>query len=75
MQMKHIFSKYKRVWMILLVVGMGILFRYQMTNPDNYIKEIKRGYEGVIIDKYIPDMIRNDHRWPAEWKDKWLQSK
>ncbi|WP_188928693.1 hypothetical protein [Puia dinghuensis] len=46
-----------------------------MTNPDNYIKEIKRGYEGVIIDKYIPDMIRNDHRWPAEWKDKWLQSK
>lgn len=39
---------------------------------DNYVILNKNGVKMKLLYRHIPDYIRNDHRWPAEWKNKWL---
>jgi hypothetical protein len=41
---------------------------------DNYVFLTKKGVRSKLIYIYIPDVIRNDFRWPAEWKDKWREN-
>ena len=39
---------------------------------DNYVILNKNGVKMKLLYRHIPDYIRNNHRWPAEWKNKWL---
>jgi hypothetical protein len=42
---------------------------------DNYCTIIKpNGVNIKLLYKFIPTKIRNDFRWPEEWKDKWLEA-
>jgi hypothetical protein len=41
---------------------------------DNVVLLTKNGVKLKLIYVYIPDMIRQDSRWPIEWKDKWRES-
>ncbi|HTR28282.1 MAG TPA: hypothetical protein VMH27_03370 [Puia sp.] len=46
----------------------------KMPNDDYVI--LKRGaIRQRLLYMYIPDNIRNDHRWPEEWKDKWYDTR
>jgi hypothetical protein len=40
---------------------------------DNYVFLTQQGARSKLIYIYIPDLVRNDSRWPAEWKDKWRE--
>lgn len=39
---------------------------------DNYVILSKNGVRTKLLYRHVPDYIRNDRRWPAEWKNKWL---
>jgi hypothetical protein len=41
---------------------------------DNYVILKKKGRTAKLLYKYIPANIRNDDRWPGEWKNKWMDA-
>ena len=41
---------------------------------ENYVILSKKGRTVKLLYKFIPANIRNDDRWPAEWKYKWMES-
>jgi hypothetical protein len=42
---------------------------------DNFVLLTKNGVKLKLIYVYIPYMVRQDSRWPIEWKDKWRESR
>jgi hypothetical protein len=38
---------------------------------DNYVILNRNGIKTKLLYRHIPKYIRSDHRWPAEWKNKW----
>jgi hypothetical protein len=41
---------------------------------DNYVILKKKRRTAKLLYKYIPANIRNDDRWPGEWKNKWMEA-
>jgi hypothetical protein len=41
---------------------------------DNYVILKKKGRPARLLYVFIPASIRNDDRWPAEWKNKWMEA-
>ena len=38
---------------------------------DNFVILNKNGHKQKLLYIYIPEYLRNDPRWPREWKDRW----
>ena len=39
---------------------------------DNYVILNRNGIKTKLLYRHIPNYIREDRRWPAAWKNKWL---